>query len=142
MIILLPFLCPNVYKHTRYLQSSSCFIRDRLLQQVLHPVHRQLTARRSHYRAGPQSEGFITNIARRIEVAIDLGVTRRTDPHTISQIQIILVAATAVVELAGWIEATNCLYRTPMPFGFVVQLSVAFVWACVTQRLRPFAVFR
>ena len=40
--LLLPFLCPNVYIHTRYLQSSSCFLRHCLRQQVLHGVHRQV----------------------------------------------------------------------------------------------------
>ena len=61
---LLPFLRPNAYNCTRCLQSSSCFIRDCLQNKVLHRVHRHLTARRSHYRAGAHTKRFITNIAR------------------------------------------------------------------------------
>src|SRR5689334_22643910 len=117
--MLLPFLCPNVYVCTRRLQSSSCFIRHRLHRQVLHGVHRHFTARRSHYRAGPQSEGFIANVERRVQISLDLLSADWTSPHPLTELQVLLVATAAVMQLAGWIEATDHLHPSTQPLGFV-----------------------
>src|SRR5262249_49596360 len=94
-----------------------------------------LTCRGSHSRHGAQFERLITNIACRVQVAVDHLPTCRAGPHPISQLQIILGAATAVVPLAGREEATNCDHLATIPFGLVAQLAMQFAQTGVPECL-------
>jgi hypothetical protein len=115
-------------------QSSSCFIHHRLRPQVLRGVHRQLTARRSHSRAGAQSERFITNVPRGVQVTIDQLAAHRTRPSPICQCQIGLIATAAVVEAARWIEAIHLHHLSTIPGGFVAELPMLFAKRGVRER--------
>jgi len=91
--------------------------------------------RGSHSRHGAQIERFITNIPRRVQVAIYLLSACWTYPHTLCQVQVDLIAATAVVNAARREIATNRDHLAPILLGLVTQLPMHFAHTGVTERL-------
>ena len=63
-----------------------------------------------------------------------VGLTLRTVPFPVRQRQVVLAIATAVTELAGWVEGAYLLKTTPIPDGFVLQLAQEFAPARITDR--------
>src|SRR6266545_4134850 len=54
------------------------------------PFGPQLSARCSHYRAGPHPHGFVSYVPRRIQITVDLLSARWTSPYTVRELQILL----------------------------------------------------
>ncbi len=95
----------------------------------------KLTCRGSHSRHDAHSQRFITNIPRRVQVAIYLLPACWTYPHPLCEFQVGLIAATAIVYPARWEIPTNPDDLAPIPLGLVAQLPMYFAQACVSERL-------